>query len=184
MSIFDILFSVTTLTDKSSLRMGDGQLKRLWQCLQVWAGIAVLFERRPAADKATRGVVDQTAARQEIELSQDLKTIANAEYVTAISHELLQPFTETVFGNELGDTATHDVIAIAEPTGEDNELGAFQRSGLQQRSGEKLGGKSSSLQGAGGLGITVGTGELDEQGVGHEWVRKGWLVGTVMQPYK
>jgi hypothetical protein len=72
-----------------------------------------------------------------------------------------------MFGDQLGDAAAHDVVSVAKSAGKNNELRGVERGGLQQGGRENLGRESSSLQGAGGFGITVGSGELDEQGVWH-----------------
>ncbi len=71
------------------------------------------FDRTPIGQIITRTV-------------SDLETIADTEYVTAIGNELLETLTEFVLGDELGNATTHDVVAIAEAAGKDDQLCVVQ----------------------------------------------------------
>lgn len=147
-AVFDVLFSIARFTDEAAFGMGHWQLEILRQRFQEGAGVSILLERRPTADKAARGVMDQAATWQEVQLSQDLETIANAEHVTASSHELLQAIPKLMLGDELGDATAHDVVAIAEATGEDDQLSTIQRRGFKQSHGEDFRREASSFQSA------------------------------------
>lgn len=166
-AIFDVFFGIARFTHKAAFGMGDRQFEIVRQSFEEGAGVAILFQRGPAADEATCVVMDQAATWQEIELGEDLETIADAEHVTAIRHELLQASAQFMLRDELGDAATHDVVAIAEPAREYDELGAVQRTRLQQGDGQDLRREPGGLKGTGGFQIAVGAGEFDEEGVGH-----------------
>ena len=40
--------------------------------------------------------------------------------------------SQLLFGDQLGDTPAHDVVAIAEATGKNDEMSAFKRGRLEQ----------------------------------------------------
>jgi hypothetical protein len=167
-AILDILFSIAGLTDESALGVGDGQFEVIGKSFEEGAGVAVLFQRSPAANETASVVVNQAAARQEVQLSEDLEAIADAKHVTAIRHELFQALTELVLGDELGNAAAHDVVAIAEATGKNDELGLVKRGRLQVGDGQDFSGEARSFQGAGGFQVAIGAREFNEKGVGHE----------------
>jgi len=166
-AVLDVFFGIAGFTDEAAFSMGHGQFEVVRQGFEEGAGVAVLFQRRPAADETATGVVDQAATWQKIELREDLEAVADAQDITAIGHELLQALTQLVLGDELGDATAHDVIAIAEATGENDELSAIQRCRLQQGHGQDFRAEPGGLKRAGGFQVAVGAGEFDEEGVGH-----------------
>ena len=68
-AVLHILLGIAFLADEAAFGVGDGEFEIVRQGAQVGAGVAVLLQRRPAADEASAGVVDQAAAREEFELA-------------------------------------------------------------------------------------------------------------------
>jgi hypothetical protein len=62
-------------------------------------------------------------------------------HIATIRHKLFQPVAELVLGDELGDAAAHDVVAIAESTREDDELSLVQRGRFELGDGQHFSGE-------------------------------------------
>ena len=185
-AVLHIFVCVAFLADEAAFGVGDGQFKIVGQRAEVGAGVAVFLQRCPAADEASAGVVDQAAAREKLELREDLEAVADAErHSRRRSTNFFKRSPSLLFVMSCAMRPAHDVVAVAEAAGEDDHLRAVERRRFEQRDGQDFSGETSGFESAGGFSIAIGAGEFEEECVGHDkQVCSGWRSVRVMQQHK